>query len=156
MAAIQGVVRSYYKRFKFIVEIAGVAYAGFQTCGRIGLDIATVEHHEGGSLIPNKGLGLVTVPPVELTRGATDDLDLWLWVQQCVAAGAMLAEPDTKRTLDVVQQSRPGVELRRWTLVNCFPVAWTAGEWDNGANENTIESITLNYDYPTVGGDSTP
>lgn len=153
MAAIRGVNRAYYKKFMFVIEEDGIAFAGFQTCGDIAIEIARIDHHEGGSLIPHKGLGKVTVPDVELTRGATDDLDLYQWCQECVAQSALLQEPEQKRNLDVVQLDRRGEELRRWTLVNAFVVRWKAGDWDNNADENVIESITLAYDFPTLGGD---
>ena len=153
MAAIQGVFRQYYKKFKFRIEIAGVVFGGFQTCGEIAIEVAKIEHFEGGSLIANKSPGRVTVPDVELTRGATDDLDLFSWMQQVVAAGTLLVDPAQKRTIDVVQQDRGGGELRRWTLVNAWPIKWVAGEWDNNADENTMEKVTLAYDYPTLGGD---
>lgn len=151
--AIFGVSRQYYKKFKFEVEILGVVYAGFQTCSDIRTQVAKIEHHEGGSLIPNKSPGRVTVPDVTLTRGATDDLDLYLWMQEVVAAGSILVEPDFKRTIDIVQRNRRGDELRRWTLVNAWPIDFKAGDWDNDADENTMEEVILAYDYPVLGGD---
>lgn len=154
--AIFGIPRNFYKKFKFVVEIAGVAHAGFQTCSDIRIQVAKVEHYEGGVLIPSKQPGRVTVPDVTLTRGATDDLDLYLWMQQVVAIGGILEDPDQKRSIDIVQQSRTGAEVRRWTLVNAWPIDWKAGDWDNGADENTIEEIILAYDYPVLGGDVSP
>lgn len=151
---IFGVSRAYYKKFKFVVEIAGVVHAGFQTCSEIRINVATVEHWEGGSLIANKQPGRVTIPDVTLTRGATDDLDLWTWIQQVVGAGTLLVDPNEKRSIDIVQQDRAGNELRRWTLVNCFPKEWKGGDWDNGADENVMEELVLAYDYPVLGGDS--
>jgi len=153
MALIAGVTRSYYKKFKFVVEEAGIRFAGFQTCGEIAIEVAKIEHFEGGSLIPNKQPGRVTVPDVELTRGASDDLDLWGWMQQVVAASQVVVDPSQKRTLDIIQQDRTGAELRRWTLINAWPVRFKAGDWDNNADENVVESITLAYDYPSIGGD---
>lgn len=52
-----------------------------------------------------------------------------------------------KRNLDIVQQDRDGVTLRRWTLVRAWPVKFVAGEWDNESDENVIESVTLTYDF---------
>ena len=153
MAAIRGVQRNYHKKFTFLVEIAGVVSAGFQTCGELAIEAAKIEHHEGGSLIPNKSLGRVTVPDVELTRGATDDLDVWDWIQQAVALGGVQSDEQIKKSIDIVQQNRNGLEIQRWTLVNAFPVRWSSGDWDNNADENRIEKLTLTYDYPTPGGD---
>jgi len=154
MAAIQGVTRNFYKKYKFVIEIAGIASFGFQTCGELSIEVAKIEHHEGGSLIPDKSGGRVTVADVELTRGATDDLDMFTWMQQQVALGGVLVNGAQKRSVDLVQQDRNGRELRRWTLMNAWPVKWVAGDWDNNADENTIEKVTLTYDYPTPGGDS--
>ena len=65
----------------------------------------------------------------------------------------MLTNQALKRTLDIVQTSRAGTELRRWTLANAWPVDWIGGEWDNNADENTMETLILTYDFPDVGGD---
>jgi len=155
MAAIQGVTRNYYKKFKFVVEIAGVVFAGFQTCGEISVENAKIEHHEGGSLIPNKSPGKVTVADVELTRGATQDKDLWDWMRQAIELGAIVSEDELKRSISIVQQDRAGNEIDRWDLINAWPVKFVASAgWDNDADENLMESITLAYDYPEIGGDA--
>ena len=150
---IQGVTRQFYKKFKFVVEIQGVQFAGFLSMSEIRVQVAVVEQFEGGALIPNKSPGRVTVPPVTLARGATEELDLWLWFQQVVAAGSILVDPSHKRTIDLVQQDRAGTELRRWTLVNAWPSEFKAGDWDNDADENVIEEMVIAYDYPIIGGD---
>ena len=151
---IAGVTRQFYKKFSFVVEESGIRVAAFRSVSDIRIQVAKIEYSEGGALIPNKSAGPVTVPDVTMTRGATDSLDLWNWMQQVVAAGGILAEPDYKRTLDLVQLTRSGTELRRWTLVNYFPIDFKAGDWDNEADENVIEEVILAYDYPIVGGDA--
>lgn len=155
MTAIAGVFRSFHKRFLFRVEIAHVKVARFTTFTEPRAQIAVVEQHEGGALIPNKGLGKVTFPNVTLTRGMTDNLELFAWFQQTVASSEILVYPNFKQTLDVVQENRLGVEIRRWTLMNCFPVEYTpaSGGWDGGADENTIEEVILAYDFFMLGGD---
>ncbi len=154
--AIVGVQRSFYRKFKYVVEIAGVAYAGFTTCSEIRVVAAVVEQWEGGSLTADKAPGRVTCPNVTLARGATADRDLWLWMQQVVGADAMVIEPDHIRTVDIVQQDRRGFELKRWTLVGAWPTEFKAGDWDNGADENVMEEVVLAYRYPIEGGDTTP
>lgn len=154
--AIFGVQRNWYKKFNFVVEIAGIAHAGFVTCSPISIQTAKVEHREGGSLIADKQPGLVTVPDVTLTRGSTDDLDFYNWVQEVASRDAGLVFPFHQRTVDVVQTNRLGAEIRRWTLVDAWPTDWTAGEWDNNADENVMETVVLAYKYPILGGDTTP
>ena len=40
-----------------------------------------------------------------------------------------------------------GSTLRRWSLTGVWPVKFVAGAWDNEADENVIESVTLTYDF---------
>lgn len=154
-----GKARSYHKKFKFVVEIDGFLFAGFQKCSAIEMEIAVVEQNEGGTLIPNKSPGRVKVTNVTLTRGVTDDQDMFAWFKEVAdlagdagggagGRGSGKKEPDFKRHLDVVQLDRDGSELKRWSLSNAFPVKFNAGEWDNDADENTIESMELAYDVP--------
>jgi phage tail-like protein len=141
--------RTFHKKFKFIVEIDGVASAGFQKCSELSVEVANVQYYEGGSLIPNKSPGRLTFADVTLERGATSDKDLFDWLTQVAdaAANAGLNEPEFKRNLDIVQQDRDGSTLRRWSLTGAWPVKFVAGDWDNEADENVIESVTLTYDF---------
>ena len=40
-----------------------------------------------------------------------------------------------------------GTTLRRWSLSRAWPVKFVAGDWDNEADENVIESVTLSDDF---------
>jgi phage tail-like protein len=144
-----GTPRTFHKKFKFIVEIDGVASAGFQKCSELSVEVANVQYSEGGALIPNKSPGRLTFADVTLERGATEDQDLFDWLSEVAdaSANAGLNEPEFKRNLDIVQQDRDGSELRRWRLHNAWPVKFVAGDWDNEADENVIESVTLTYDF---------
>lgn len=141
--------RSFHKKFKFVVEIDGVAVAAFQKCSELSVEIAKVEYFEGGSLIPDKSPGRLTFTDVTLERGATQDRDLLDWFSQVAdaAANSGLVDPEYKRMVDIVQQDRDGTTLRRWRLTNAWPTKFVAGEWDNDADENAIEMATLTYDF---------
>jgi phage tail-like protein len=147
-----GTPRTFHKKFKYIVEIDGIASAGFQKCSELSVEVANVQYSEGGALIPNKSPGRLTFADVTLERGATMDRDLFDWLEEVAdaSANAGLNEPEFKRNLDIVQQDRDGSELRRWRLNNAWPVKFVAGEWDNEADENVIESVTLTYDFFTL------
>src|SRR5512145_3080631 len=110
---IVGNPRSFHKKFKFIIEIDGVASAGFQKCSELSVEVAKVEYYEGGSLIPNKSPGRLTFADVTLERGATSDEDLFDWFADVADAssGLGLIDPDYKRNLDIVQQDRDGQTL---------------------------------------------
>lgn len=147
--AVTGTPRSFHKKFKFVIEIDGVASSGFQKCSELSMEVAKVEYSEGGALIPDKSPGRVTFPDITLERGATKDEDLFNWMKDVanVASNSGLVDAKYKRNLDIVQQDRDGSTLRRWRLKNAWPPTFKAGEWDNEADENVIESLTLTYDY---------
>ena len=66
------------------------------------------------------------------------------------ATSLLLIETQDRNVLtfeDIVQQDRNGKTLRRWSLSNAWPTKFVAGEWDNEADENVIESLTLTYDF---------
>lgn len=152
---IAGTSKSFDKKFKFVVEIDAFQAAAFTKSSELSVEIANVEHHEGGVVIPNKSPGRVTFPDVTLERGATNDLDFFLWLQTVVSLAAAgvgspavgLPDPVYKRNLHIVQLDRDGVELKRWGLFGAWPVKFVAGEWDNGVDENVIEMVTLTFDF---------
>jgi phage tail-like protein len=144
-----GTPRTFHKKFKYVVEIDGVASANFQKCSELSAEIGKTEYHEGGALIPDKSPGRVAFADVTLERGACSDHDLYDWFVECVdaAAGSGVLDPQYKRGVDIVQQDRDGSELRRWRLANAWPMKFVAGDWDNESDDNVIEKLTFTYDY---------
>ncbi len=137
--------RSFFKKFKFIIEIDGIAYAGFQKCSELEAEVAIIEQWEGGATVADKSPGRTKVANVTLERGATKDLDLFNWFKQVtdMVANSGLVDNEYKRNFDIVQQDRDGSELRRWNITESWPCKFTAGDWDNTADENVIEKTEL-------------
>jgi phage tail-like protein len=146
---IIGSPRSFAKKFHFVIEVDGLAHAGFQKASELSVEVANVQYFEGGSLIPHKSPGRLTFADVTLERGATLDRDLYDWFQDVAITSSGIGLPDVgyKRNLDIVQQDRDGTTLRRWSLFRAWPVKFVAGEWDAESDENVIEQVTLTYDY---------
>ncbi len=142
-----GSPRSFYKKFKFIVEIDGFTYFGFQKCSELSAEVAVVSHREGGTLLADETPGLVTVPNITLERGATDDQEMHNWFKQVVDMAANLGEglpdPEFARDIDIVQQDRDGSERKRHPIKNCWPRKYVVGEWDNDAEEVVITTLEL-------------
>ena len=147
--AIIGNPRSYHTKFKFVVEIDGIAYAGFQKCSELSVEAAKIEHWEGGAIIASKSPGRLTFSDITLERGATQDRDLFNWFSDVAIGSSGLGLPDVlyKRNLDIVQQDRDGTTLRRWSITRAWAQKFVAGDWDNTADETVIESLTLTYDF---------
>jgi phage tail-like protein len=152
MAEIIGGPRSFHKKFKFLVDIDRFGSAAFQTCSEIAMEAAVVEQWEGGVLISNKAPGRLTVDDITLERGATQDEDVYNWFLSMADASAHagLVDEDYKRTVEIKQLDRDNNTLRTWRLNNAWPKRFVAGAWDNGADENVIETLVLAYDYPEL------
>ena len=139
---------NWYKKFKFVVEIDGIARAAFTRCSELAVEAANVAHREGGRLQPHNAPGLVTFPEITLERGATDDFDLYNWFKDTFDAGAGtgLTTPDIYRTFDIVQLDRAGNEVERYTVFDAYCRRFAAGDWDNDADEVRIESVIIQPD----------
>jgi len=146
---IIGTPRDFHKKFKFIVEIDGLGSSAFRDCSELAAEIAKIEQREGGVLAADPDPGLVTYTDITLTRGATSDHDLYDWFKEVAdaAANAGLVNPQFKRMVEIVQLDRDNSELRRWRVHKAWPQKIVAGSWDNEADENTIESVTLTYHF---------
>lgn len=146
---VVGNPRVFQKKFAFEVEIEGVKSAKFTKMSALEAEIGKVEQREGGSLIPDKSPGLVNVSDVTLERGAANgDSDLYSWWLDVVkmSANSGLETPFYKREVDVIQLNRSREVIRRWILDGAWPTKMVVGEWDNDAEENVIEMITLTFD----------
>jgi phage tail-like protein len=139
----------WYDKFMFLVEIDGVVRAGFQTCSELAVEAANVEYKEGGRRHPHNSPGTIKFPEITLGRGATDDLDLYNWFKDTydAAAGTGRDTPDIYRTFDVLQLGLNREVLEKYTVYNAYCRRYTAGDFDNNADEKRIEQVILQPDY---------
>jgi phage tail-like protein len=147
--AITGAPRVFEDKFSFIVEIDGIAHAGFQKCSALEFEIDKVEYREGGRKHAFKSPGLVNFSDITLERGAVaDDSDLYDWAEQCasIVEEAGVIETDFRRNFDIVVKDRDGTPLKRWRCTSAWVQKFTGGEWDNDASEKTIEQVVLVFD----------
>jgi phage tail-like protein len=151
MGGVIGTPRVWRSKWKFVVEIDGVAYAGFEKCDGLEAEVAVSEHYEGGAMIPDKSPQRVKFSDLTLERGACQDQDLYDWFVEVAkaAAGTGLVDPEFKRNLDIVQQERDGSEIERYRVFNAFPRKFNpaSGGWDNNSDDNRVEQVVLAYDY---------
>lgn len=151
---------------KYAFHVVCAKLAGrmtFKTCSEISAEVALVEHREGGSLIARKSAGLATFPPVTLTNGVISkqpgqDQSMYAWfLEMCSAtvqdpngAGARgfgIAGDAYKQDLVIVQKDRDGLPIKSIRLKNAWVGKYVVGDWDNTANEMTLQSIEIHYDW---------
>lgn len=130
----------YWQRYAFRVETDGITVAAFRTAGPLQANIGMIEEREGGARAPKKELGLVTYDNIVLTKGATDNRELWDWASAAIEGNADVAIKD----LSIVQLNAAGTEeVERWNIEGARPVRFSAGDWDSNAEENLVRELEL-------------
>jgi phage tail-like protein len=150
---LQGTYRKLYGRFKFNVNIQGIPFAGFKSCTAIKVTVGQFEYREGGALVAYKEPALANFEDVTLARGISHQLQLWEWVLEVVdvmaklPGGVGLKSPQFKRNMTVNQMDRDDSVAIRWKLHDAFPKDYEASEFDNDAEEVSLETLVLAYHF---------
>lgn len=159
MPEVVGQPRKFHTKFKFQISIDKVGTATFQSCSELKADVAKIEYYEGGMIIPYKEPGRLSFPDLTIQRAVTQSSDFYKWIVQVADAakngGAIQKDPTQpasyKSQATIIQLDRDNTRLRTWNIANCWPLSYTAGAWDNSADELTMEQIVLAYDYFDIG-----
>lgn len=144
-----GQPRHFHAKFRFLVEIDGLGSAAFQSCSEISAEIAKIEYYEGGTVIPFKEPGRMSVADITIERAATKDADLYSWFQitSNAALNGGVKSPLFKRGGSIVQFDRDNTRIRTWQLNGLWPMKFVGGAWDNNSDEFTMEQLVLCYDF---------
>ena len=160
--------RELHPKHLFIVDIDGFDDLGFQKCSELSYETAKIEYWEGGSNIPWKVPGRVTMTDVTLERGTSSDYEFYNWAVAAARAsvgqfptrgdGLILSDSpggDWRRDATIIQLDRDAdSEVRGWDLKNAWVQKFVAGDWDNTADEVVIEQLTLTFDFFSVNPDA--
>jgi phage tail-like protein len=146
---VVGTPRVFDKKFAFLLRLDGFSRFGFNKVSGLDVEIAQIKYYEGGSLLPQKSLGRAEFKDLVCERGACQDFDAYVWMSSALNAAANigLREPLYKRNGTLWVLERDGSIAKEYMLFGVFPVMFSAGEWDNNADETVIEKLTLAYDY---------
>jgi phage tail-like protein len=153
-----GASRYVQTKHKFLVQCkSNLTSAAFQSCSELSYEIAKIEYHEGGALIPIKTAGRMTFTDVTLSRGVSLNRDFDTWGKKVADAskngnglvgGLGLAYPGYKVDDVVIQEFNLDNSLKfEWTLFGAWPQKYVAGDWDNSVDEVVIEQLVLTYDF---------
>jgi phage tail-like protein len=127
-----------FKNFNFLVEIDGIAQAGFFECTGLRLEVDVIEYREGGERSSVRKLpGLAKVGDITLKRGVTISNELQAWFES-VRNGVADRRNGAIVLLD--DERKPVV---RWKFFNAFPRRWEGPDLDAKGSEVAIETLTL-------------
>lgn len=131
-----------YRGFNFLVEIDGIAQAGFQEVG--GLDSSTdaVDYREGadkGNHV-RKLSGMNKYTAITLKRGITDSDELWKW-RQTVIDGKT-----ERKNGSIVLLDETGAEKIRWNFSNGWPTKWTGPTLNATSTPVAVETLEITHE----------
>jgi phage tail-like protein len=134
--------RDPFPGFQFVVEIDGVATAGFSEVSGLGGSIDVIEYREGAdaSSGARKIPGRVRYGNVTLGRGLTDSRDLYDW-WSAVASGKA-----DRRAAAIVLLDGERNPVRRWTLREAWPARYAVSALDAGTSGLVIETLELAHE----------
>ena len=131
-----------YPNFNFLVEIDGIASAGFAEADLPAGRIETIEYREGADKTSGarKLPGRVSYENVVLRRGLSGRTDLYDW-WRAVRDGA----PD-RRNVAIVLLDEARDPVQRWLLRDAWPARLAFSRLDGLGNETAIETLELTYE----------
>lgn len=137
---------NYYDNYAFLVRIDGFVRAGFSEVSGLEAEAEVIEHHEGGNLTAHKSPGKINYGNITLSRGETDNLDMYNWWKQCHDVQTGYGEADMsvlKKNIIIEQLDRSGKVLKKWRVYGAWPSAYRHSDWSGDGSEKNIETMEL-------------
>lgn len=143
---------SLYQNWQWAVEINGFDVALFKKASLPKTEFDEVSFAPGGSIFNQKVAGRVSFEDINLEKGmlqdgSDDSARDWLRKVVDVNLGAGGLPQDYMDQVDLVQYDRTGSETRRWQLHGAWVKAIEYDELDGSSSENTIEKLTICYQF---------
>lgn len=146
--------KSLYQNWQFAIEINGFDVALFSKGQEPKTEFEEVVFAPAGSMFDQKVAGRVKFEDITLEKGILQeglDIAALIWLKLQVEVNLVVGGlPDTyMRNVDIVRYNRMGIETRRWTLHGAWIKALEYDELEGGNTENTLEKMTICYQYWT-------
>jgi len=124
-----------YKVFNFIVEIDGIAAAGFSECSGLSTATDIIEYREG-----NERGGARKLANIVLKRGLTRSLDLWNW-RKTVINGAV-----ERKSGAIVLLADDHTPAGRFRFHAGWPAKWEGPALNAKSSEVAIETLEIAHE----------
>ena len=147
-----------YVNFRFQLELNNVRVAGFAECIGLQMETKVFEYNEGGrNETTLKFPETTTYGNITLKRGITLANDLIEWHRDIVE-GRFERNPrpprDPKKTVTlnqnraiaIILQNELGIDVKRWNLINAFPVKWVGPDLKATGTEVAFETLEIAHE----------
>ena len=146
--------KSLYQNWQFAIEVNGFDVALFTKGQEPKTEFEEVVFAPAGSMFDQKVAGRVKFDDITLEKGILQDgsdESALTWLKQQVNVNTAVGgiPEDYMRDIDIVRYDRAGNETRRWTLHGTWIKALEYDELEGGNTENTIEKLTICFQYWT-------
>ena len=132
-----------FGKYRFMVEIDGLAVAHFQSVGGLSHELEVLTYQEGGvndrfHKLPAQG----SYPNLTLKTGYVNQYALEDWHVGFTRA----PEKVGRKNGSIVLHDDAGQELARWNFTRAWPVKWEGPELDGGATDIAVESMEIAHE----------
>ena len=127
-------------KFRYRVEIEGVAAGGFTEVTGSDITIDPIEYREGDmtSETPMKVPGLKKYGNLTFKQGIADNKAMYDWIAQLLTPGMIVRKTITITLLNEAQQPAAS-----WQAINAWPTKYTAPDFNSTADEIAIETMEV-------------
>ncbi|MFC4600187.1 MULTISPECIES: phage tail protein [Cohnella] len=133
-----------YRNFRFRVEVEGLEQAGFSEVAGFDASFDVVQYREGNEVItPRKLPGLARYGNITLRWGATESMELYEWVQECINGTV------ERKTVTIIAIDEEGGDVATWQVIEAWPVRYTAPSFNGSGAEVAIELLELAHEGMT-------
>jgi phage tail-like protein len=131
-----------YGRFNFLLEIDGIAAAGFSEVSGLSCEIDVIEYREGNGKTTTlrKIPGLRKYTNITLKRGMTTDTSLWNWFKSVAEGNAQRADGS------ILLLDLAGQPVLRWNFHNGWPRKWEGPTLNAKASDVAIETLEIAHE----------
>lgn len=131
-----------FRNFNFLVEIEGIAQAGFSECSGLGSHTEVIENREGGDNGTVRKLpGRTSFSDISLKWGTTTSRELWQWRQEIID-GNVVRKNGSIVIFDLANRT----ELARWNFLRAWPSKWDGPALSAKANDIAVDSLVLAHE----------
>jgi phage tail-like protein len=136
-----------YTNFRFRLELDNIQVAGFAECTGLQMETKVFEYKEGGrNETTLKFPETSTYGNITLKRGITNANELIDW-QLDIVNGTFDLNPRTQKTnIAIILMDEKGEDVKRWNLMNAFPVKWVGPDLKANSSEIAIETLEITHE----------
>lgn len=133
-----------YGRFRYEVEIDGIAAGGFSEVTGFDASIDVMEYREGDMVqTPMKIPGLKKYGNITLKKGLADSRALYDWLDKGVTGEV------NRKTITITLLDAAKTAVASWRVINAWPIKYTAPDFNATSSEVAVESLEIAHEGMT-------